>query len=309
MLFQRLITTILNLNQLLLQTETEIAYLGNWLVILSGQLTLEATPEVGFGMTLQALSWFGMTPQALSCCQHIAAFTPKWKSVKSKTSCWHWIWKRENGGSLDVNFTSFPLQERTGSANYRLLHRPSLGNDVTSFLQTSSLNTSMFPYHSTFLMFDVREHQVFPHQLRHHQSCALYSAAPFLWSFSLLSQILGLKSIQKHLTRQLPWVMWDTKQCRNSAINTSVWTVALCTVCCVKRSLIIITMDCFYTAVFSALVQTHYTQVACDSEWVTVSFTECIFYLHWNAGQHFWVRSEWHPHMSFEHPWPWTKSF
>ena len=79
------------------------------------------------------------------------------------------------------------------------------------------------------------------------------------------------------MSGQLPRVKWDTKQYVNSAVNTSVWTAALCTVCCLKRPLIIIIMDCFYIAVFSALVQTHCTQVACDSEWVTVSFTECIF--------------------------------
>ena len=47
-----------------------------------------------------------------------------------------------------------------------------------------------------------------------------------------------------------------------------------------RRSGIIIIIDRFYIALFSALEQTHFAHVACDSEGVTVSFYSALFIIH-----------------------------
>ena len=67
-------------------------------MIISGQLTQDMIPDMELGTTHYALS--------VSIYQNL--LKGRWLQNQNKNVGWHWIWVRENGGSLDFNFISLP---------------------------------------------------------------------------------------------------------------------------------------------------------------------------------------------------------
>ena len=148
---------------------------------------------------------FGMTLQALSYCQHTAAFTQSGRLQNWKQNAlWHLIQVRENGSSLHFNFTLLPSpveDENWVSLLCCLSLKSYTAYAVpidSNFLWTANLLTFPLSRITTLLCLVHMSILFCSSSVTLTKLCLIFRSALF-FDFSFLSQILGgAPYIRKH---------------------------------------------------------------------------------------------------------------